>query len=144
MDLLEYEFDHVFVGEYDGQIVPNQDEVSDYCFKSMKDIRESIQSHPQKYSEWFKIAFPQVELYRKNVIKKLSNLFSKYHIAAGLPFSFHVIGFTGIMFGNRDYFISTTPFNLLMFVLLLWTQPDKTNGSGCLLPPALLLVLRWK
>ncbi|MFN8247448.1 MAG: isopentenyl-diphosphate Delta-isomerase [Ferruginibacter sp.] len=63
--LTEYEFDHVFVGEYDGQIVPNQDEVSDYCFKSMKDIRESIQSHPQKYSEWFKIAFPQVELYRK-------------------------------------------------------------------------------
>lgn len=63
--LTEHEFDHVFVGEYDGKIEPNGEEVSDYCFKSMKDISESILSHPQKYSEWFKIAFPQVEVYRK-------------------------------------------------------------------------------
>ena len=64
----------------------------------------------------------------QNAIKQLNNIFSKYHIATGLAILFHVIGFTGIMFGNRDYFISTTPFNLLlMFVLLLWTQPDKNK-----------------
>jgi isopentenyl-diphosphate delta-isomerase len=61
--LTEYEFDHVFIGRYDGDIVPNPEEVSDYCFKSVEEIKNSIQSHPQKYTEWFKIAFPKMEVY---------------------------------------------------------------------------------
>ncbi len=61
--LTEYEFDHVFVGTYDGAIVPNTDEVSDYCFMKAAEIKSSIQSHPQKYTEWFKIAFPKMEEY---------------------------------------------------------------------------------
>jgi isopentenyl-diphosphate delta-isomerase len=61
--LTEYEFDHVFIGSYDGDIVPNPEEVSDYCFKSVEEIKNSIQSHPQKYTEWFKIAFPKMEVY---------------------------------------------------------------------------------
>ena len=59
--LTEYEFDHVFTGVYDDTIVPNKDEVKDYCFKSMEDIRESLASHPQKYTAWFRIAFEKVE-----------------------------------------------------------------------------------
>ena len=67
--LTEYEFDHVFIGTYDGDIVPNTDEVSDYCYKSVEEIKNSIQSHPQKYTEWFKIAFPKMEEYLvKNAI----------------------------------------------------------------------------
>lgn len=62
--LTEHEFDHVFTGQYDGEIVPNADEVSDYCFKTTEEIRNSILSHPQKYTEWFKIAFPKMELYQ--------------------------------------------------------------------------------
>ncbi|CAN5842338.1 isopentenyl-diphosphate Delta-isomerase [soil metagenome] len=61
--LTEHEFDHVFLGEYEGAIVPNKEEVSDYCFKSIGDIKDSIQSHPQKYTEWFKIALPKLEEY---------------------------------------------------------------------------------
>ena len=61
--LTEYEFDHVFVGTYDGDIIPNTDEVSDYCYKSVEEIRNSLQSHPQKYTEWFKIAFLKMETY---------------------------------------------------------------------------------
>lgn len=61
--LTEHEFDHVFIGTYNGTIVPNTEEVSDYCFKSVEEIRNSIQSHPQKYTEWFKIAFPKMEAY---------------------------------------------------------------------------------
>ncbi|UEG50543.1 isopentenyl-diphosphate Delta-isomerase [Ferruginibacter lapsinanis] len=61
--LTEHEFDHVFVGHYNGDILPNTDEVSDYCFMSMEKISASIQSHPHKYTEWFKIAFPKVEDY---------------------------------------------------------------------------------
>lgn len=61
--LTEHEFDHVFIGNYNGDILPNEDEVSDYCFMSMKEIKNSIQLYPHKYTEWFKIAFPKVEDY---------------------------------------------------------------------------------
>jgi len=61
--LTEHEFDHVFIGNYDGNITPNAKEVSDYCFKSTEEIANSIESHPQKYTEWFKIAFPKMEAY---------------------------------------------------------------------------------
>lgn len=61
--LTEHEFDHVLVGNYEGEINPNPDEVSDYCFKTIEEINNSIQSHPQKYTEWFKIAFPKMEEY---------------------------------------------------------------------------------
>ena len=61
--LTEHEFDHVFIGTYDGDIVPNAAEVSDYCFKPVAEIKNLIQSHPQKYTEWFKIAFPKMEAY---------------------------------------------------------------------------------
>jgi isopentenyl-diphosphate Delta-isomerase len=61
--LTEYEYDHVFVGSFDGDIVPNAREVSDYCYKTFADIKSSITSHPQQFTEWFKIAFPKVEAY---------------------------------------------------------------------------------
>ncbi|MBX2933346.1 MAG: isopentenyl-diphosphate Delta-isomerase [Ferruginibacter sp.] len=67
--LTEYEFDHVFIGNYNGAISPNTEEVSDYCFKTITEIRDSIQSHPQKYTEWFKIAFPKMETYLQSTSK---------------------------------------------------------------------------
>jgi isopentenyl-diphosphate delta-isomerase len=68
--LTEYEFDHVFVGRYEGEVFPNADEVSDYCYKSIDEIKTSLQTHPQKYTEWFKIAFPKVEEYLKKQPKQ--------------------------------------------------------------------------
>lgn len=68
--LTEYEFDHVFVGEYDGPVMPNTDEVSDYCFMTLESIKNSILTNPEKYTAWFKIAFPKIEEY----INKKTNL----------------------------------------------------------------------
>ena len=59
--LSEHEYDHVFVGTYNGIIHPNREEVGDYCYKSMDEIRSNLVSHPHKYTEWFKIAFPRLE-----------------------------------------------------------------------------------
>ena len=61
--LTEHEFDHVFIGSYNGEIFPDAEEVSDYCFMSMEEIASTIQSHPGKYTEWFKIAFPKLTEY---------------------------------------------------------------------------------
>jgi isopentenyl-diphosphate delta-isomerase len=58
--LTEHEFDHVFVGSFEGEIKPSVVEVRDYCYKKMEDISESLQSHPQKYTAWFHLAFPKV------------------------------------------------------------------------------------
>lgn len=58
--LTEHEFDHVFVGNFEGEIKPSVVEVRDYCYKNMEDISNSMQSHPQKYTAWFHLAFPKV------------------------------------------------------------------------------------
>jgi len=61
--LTEHEFDHVYTGRYEGSIDPNPEEVSAYGYMSVDAIRESIQQHPRRYTEWFKIAFPRMEMY---------------------------------------------------------------------------------
>ena len=61
--LTEHEFDHVFVGTYDGEIKINKGEVKDFCYRAMDEIKSSMQSHPQKFTAWFKIAFPKIEEY---------------------------------------------------------------------------------
>lgn len=63
--LIEHEFDHVFAGMYEQSIMPNPDEVKDVCYKSLEDIEHSLQSHPQKYTSWFHIAFPKVKEWAK-------------------------------------------------------------------------------
>jgi len=72
--LTEYEFDHVYAGVYDGLISPNKDEVNDYCYKSLGAIKESLQSHPAKYTTWFAIAFPLIEKWmaEQAVIQKVA------------------------------------------------------------------------
>jgi isopentenyl-diphosphate Delta-isomerase len=66
--LTEHEFDHVFIGNYNGDIMPNKDEVQDYCYMDIDKIKSSIASHPAKYTEWFKIAFPKIEKYLAEVV----------------------------------------------------------------------------
>lgn len=59
--LTEHEFDHVFVGEYEGAMQLNVNEVSEVCYKSMTDIKSEIEHKAGDYTEWFKIAFPLLE-----------------------------------------------------------------------------------
>jgi isopentenyl-diphosphate delta-isomerase len=59
--LIEHEYDHVLAGEYEGAIRINEEEVMDYCYKNIEAIRIDLQSHPEKYTAWFQIAFPKIE-----------------------------------------------------------------------------------
>ena len=59
--LVENEFDHVFVGQYDGTMQPNPDEVNDYVFKPIEQIELELKKTPEIYTEWFKISFPKIE-----------------------------------------------------------------------------------
>ena len=53
----------------------------------------------------------------------MTRQFSKYQIATALAILFHLIGIAGILFFDKNFFIRSTPLNLLlMFGLLVWTQ----------------------
>ena len=64
--LTEHEYDYVFTGTYDGKITIDESEVKDYCFKTIGDIEASIQTHPRKYTEWFKIALPRIRIFQES------------------------------------------------------------------------------
>lgn len=55
--LTEHEFDHVMVGSYDADPIINPEEVADWKWMSLPDIKTDIAKHPEKYTEWFKIIF---------------------------------------------------------------------------------------
>ena len=59
--LIESEFDHVFVGEYDGPVPYNKKEVMDICYKTIEAIRDDLVHQPQNYTAWFHLAFPRIE-----------------------------------------------------------------------------------
>ncbi len=58
--LIEHEFDHVYIGHYEGKINSNPVEVQEFCYNNVDDIFASVLSHPHKYTAWFCIAFPKV------------------------------------------------------------------------------------
>lgn len=64
--LSEHEFDHVFVGYYDGKIESNLDEVETYTYTSMDQIEVSLAKNADFYTEWFLIAFPKIKEWLKN------------------------------------------------------------------------------
>jgi isopentenyl-diphosphate delta-isomerase len=63
--LTEHEFDHVFVGQYEGALEVNPQEVMDYCFLSLEEIQNQLETRPDRYTEWFKIAFPRLRLWKQ-------------------------------------------------------------------------------
>lgn len=60
---------------------------------------------------------------------KTISSFSPQKKATAIAVLFHVIGLTGILFFNRELFVSLTPFNLLLSAgLLIYTQAEKNNA----------------
>jgi isopentenyl-diphosphate delta-isomerase len=56
--LTEFEFDHVFLGHYDGVITPDRSEVNDYRHLSLAEIEVELHSAPGAFTSWFHVAFP--------------------------------------------------------------------------------------
>lgn len=61
--LTENEFDHVFIGKYNRTITANPEEVMDYCYKPMEEIKSELFLSPEKFTAWFHIAFPRIETF---------------------------------------------------------------------------------
>ena len=54
--LTENEFDHVFTGKFDGEVIPNPEEVSDFKWVDMDELKQDIQTNPDNYTYWLKVA----------------------------------------------------------------------------------------
>ncbi len=59
-DMTEHEFDHVFLGRYNGEVLPNPTEVCDYKFVSILEVSWDVEMNPEDYTAWFKICFKEV------------------------------------------------------------------------------------
>ncbi|HVE60815.1 MAG TPA: isopentenyl-diphosphate Delta-isomerase [Chitinophagaceae bacterium] len=59
--LIEHEFDHVFAGEYEGEIFLNPAEVRACEYRSMAEIKVAFQNEPGNFTSWFRIVFPRIE-----------------------------------------------------------------------------------
>ena len=66
-DLYEYEYDHVFLGKYNGEVVLNEEEASESKWISLDELENDLVSNPLKYSSWFIISAPRVISYIKNI-----------------------------------------------------------------------------
>ena len=58
--LTEHEFDHVLIGQSDAVPNINREEVESWKYMSLNELSEDIQSHPEHYTEWFKITFEEM------------------------------------------------------------------------------------
>jgi isopentenyl-diphosphate delta-isomerase len=58
--LTEYEFDHVFFGEYEGDLKPDPKEVAAVRYLSVSTIRSMMEEEPTQFTPWFHIAFPKM------------------------------------------------------------------------------------
>lgn len=53
--LIEHEYDHVLIGTYDGDVIPNPEEVMAFRWISMADLLTELKQHPDRFTSWFKI-----------------------------------------------------------------------------------------
>lgn len=58
--LIEHEYDHLFVGRYEGDPTPDPDEVDDWTWTSWRDLREDMAGRPDVYTPWLAILMNEV------------------------------------------------------------------------------------
>lgn len=59
--LTEHELDHVMIGYFEEDPIINKEEVASYKWMDPKDVKKDIESHPELYTEWFKIIFKEYD-----------------------------------------------------------------------------------
>lgn len=57
--LTEHELDHVMIGYYDGAPKINPDEVADWKWMCIEDVKKDMLVQPEIYTVWFKIIFDE-------------------------------------------------------------------------------------
>lgn len=58
--LTEYEYDHVLVGGYCGEVRPDPGEVSAIRLVGTEALRAELVGHPERFTPWFRLIFSRV------------------------------------------------------------------------------------
>jgi isopentenyl-diphosphate Delta-isomerase len=58
--LIEHEYDHVFLGRFNDEPLPDPDEVSDWRWVEPAALERALRQHPLRFTQWFHIAFDQL------------------------------------------------------------------------------------
>lgn len=58
--LTEHEYDHVLVGQFDGQPRPNPAEIDEWKWIAPHDLARDVADHPHRYTPWFKTVLDRV------------------------------------------------------------------------------------
>lgn len=54
-NLWEWEFDHIFIGRFDGNPDPNPEEVAEWKWVDLNKLKEDVSNNSDKHASWFKI-----------------------------------------------------------------------------------------
>jgi isopentenyl-diphosphate delta-isomerase len=57
--LIENEYDHIYLGNHNGDININTDEAKDYAFIPTKQVRQMLIESPEIFTSWFKLVMPK-------------------------------------------------------------------------------------
>jgi isopentenyl-diphosphate Delta-isomerase len=60
-DLFEHEYDHVFVGTYDGEPAPNPAEVNAWKWMDLDVLRQDVRRYPDRYTYWLKLCVEKMD-----------------------------------------------------------------------------------
>ena len=63
----ENEFCRVLVGDFDGKVTPNPDEMMSIRWAKTSEVAEDLRKHPESYTPWFKLSF---EGFMRNPVSK--------------------------------------------------------------------------
>jgi len=55
--LTEHEYDHVLLGHFENEPVINPDEVAEWKWMSIVEVKNDIENNPEDYTPWFRIIF---------------------------------------------------------------------------------------
>jgi isopentenyl-diphosphate delta-isomerase len=53
--LIEHEYDHVLMGQFDGQPIINPEEVEDWKFMPIQSLHKDMAEKPETYTYWFRM-----------------------------------------------------------------------------------------
>jgi len=59
--LAEFEYDHVFIGEYAGQFEINKEEAADAKWIDIDELMEWMKDKPHEFTPWFIIILPSIK-----------------------------------------------------------------------------------
>lgn len=58
--LTEHELDHVFRGEFEGEPLPDPDEIEDWRWMRPEELLDDLAASPERYTPWFRVAAERV------------------------------------------------------------------------------------